>query len=73
MNIYYTEKTLYVNLENNLDMDLLNNLKKKVFGILDDYNIENIVIQKGYNDNKVLLDDFVNEYKNKYNGNIKVR
>ena len=73
MNIYYTEKTLYVNVENNLDMDLLNNLKKKVFGILDDYNIENIVIQKGYNDNKVLLDDFVNEYKNKYNGNIKVR
>ena len=72
MNIYYTDKTLYVNLESDLDINLLMDLKNKVFGILDDYNIENIVIKKNYN-NTLLLDEFVNEYKNKYNGNIKIR
>lgn len=74
MNIFYTEDTLYINLEDQIDNLTLNNLKKRVFGILDDYNIDNIVLNViSSNSNNFLLDDFVKEYHNKYSGNLIVR
>lgn len=74
MNIFYTEDTLYINLEDQIDNLTLDRLKKRVFGILDDYNIDNIVLNIiTSNSNNFLLDDFVREYHNKYSGNLIVR
>jgi hypothetical protein len=74
MNIFYTENTLYVNLEDSVDDIMISRLKQKIFGILDDYDIENIVLNViAQNNNCFLLDDFIKEYHAKYNGNIVVR
>lgn len=74
MNIFYTEGTLYVNLEDQINDLTLNKLKKRVFGILDDYNIDNIVLNViTANANNFLLDDFIQEYHHKYNGHLIVR
>ena len=74
MNIYYTNNTLYVNLNERIDDFNISMLKKRVFNILDDYDIENIVLNiVTDNKNNILLDDFINDYNKKYHGNILIR
>jgi len=74
MNIYYTNNTLFVNLNDKVDMLNINKLKKKVFSILDDYDIENIVLNIiSSNKDNILLDEFIEEYNKKYHGNLLIK
>ena len=74
MNIYYTDNTLFINLNEYIDDISVNKLKSKVFGILDDYDIENIVLNIiSDNKNNYLIDDFIREYHKKYNGNLLIK
>lgn len=74
LNIFYNDNTLYVNLDEYLDDYVLNKLKKRVFNILEDYDIENIVLNiVTSNKNNYLLDDFIREYKKKFSGNLIVK
>ena len=74
LNIFYNDNTLYVNLDEYLDDYVLNKLKKRVFNILEDYDIENIVLNiVTSNKNSYLLDDFIREYKKKYRGILIVK
>ena len=74
LNIFYNDNTLYVNLDEYLDDYVLNKLKKRVFNILEDYDIENIVLNiVTSNKNSYLLDDFIREYKKKFRGNLIVK
>ena len=73
MDIYYTNKTLYVNMVDEVDSDSVLNLRNKVFRILDDYNISNIVLSIISNTDSSLLDDFIKEYYDKYNGKIIIK
>ena len=53
MNIYYNNKTLYVDIENNLNEDFINRMEEKIFTILDNYGINNVDIkirQKNYDE-----------------------
>ena len=72
MDIFYTNNTLYVNMNKEIDIDLIGNLKSRVFGILDDYDIDNIVLSV-ISRNNPLIDEFINEYHRKYNGKIIVK
>ena len=74
LNIFYNDNTLYVNLDEYLDDYVLNKLKKRVFNILEDYDIENIVLNiVTSNKNSYLLDDFIREHKKKFRGNLIVK
>lgn len=74
LNIFYNDNTLYVNLDEYLDDYVLNKLKKRVFNILEDYDIENIVLNiVTSNKNNYLLDDFIKEYKKKFRCNLIVK
>lgn len=74
MNIFYTNNTLFINLNDLIDDNNYDILRKRVFGILDDYDIENIVLNIISNDkNNYLIDDFINEYHKKYNGKLLVK
>ena len=74
MEIYYKKDTLYVNVDEYLNSSSMSNIRKRVFSIIDDYDIENIVLNIiGNVENNELLDDFIREYKMKYDGNIKIR
>ena len=59
MNIYYNDKTLYVNLEELINNNNLKTLKKRVFGILNDYDID---LNFGVNSN--LFIDFIQKNDN---------
>ena len=74
MNIYYMNNTLYVNLEDYLDDISINNLKSRVFNILDDYDINNIVLNIiSNNKDNYLINDFISEYHKKYKGNLLIK
>ena len=66
--------TLYVNLNDYIDDIIINQLKSRVFNILDDYDIKNIVLNIITNNkDNYLIDEFIKEYHNKYNGNLLIK
>lgn len=74
MEIIYTDKILYISLFEKINNDLVNKLQDKVFKIIDDYNIKNIVLnifnKEDYN--KAVFNNFIFNYKEKYKGVIKI-
>lgn len=72
MDIFYTDNTLYVNMENVTSSHDVARMKRRVFKILDDYSIDNIVLNIITDDtlSSDLLDSFILEYNQKYNGKI---
>ena len=74
MDIYYNDKTLYVNLDELDNMTTLRLLKSRVFNIINDYDIENIVLNLiTDNKNNDLLDEFIYEYEHKFRGNLTIK
>lgn len=74
MDIYYNDHILYVNLVEMMDEGKMGLMKRRVFNILDDYDIDNIVLNiVGNNDLGLLLDGFIKEYYQKYNGKLTIK
>ena len=74
MNIYYTNNTLFVNIKDEVNDLSVSKLKFRVFSILDDYDIDNIVLNIITSErNDYLIDLFVREYNQKYHGNILIK
>ena len=74
MNIFYNNNTLYINLEEELNEYNMNKLKSRVFKIVRDYNIDDVILKvNSYKKDNYLLKDFLNEYENTIGGHIKIR
>lgn len=74
MNIFYNDNTLYVNLEERVDDYMMHKLRRRVFNIVDDYDIESVVLNLiANNKNDYLIEEFIKEYQQKYGGKIQVR
>ena len=73
MNIYYNDNTLYVTLEELINNNNLKTLKSRVFNILNDYDIDNIVLNLISNKDNYLLDEFISEYNKKYHGKLIIK
>ena len=75
MEIYYTQNKLYINIEERINFSLIYKLQRKLYRILDEYNIANVVINILSNEHydMSLIDDLINDYKSKYSGSIIVR
>ncbi len=74
MNIFYNNNTLYINLEEEINEYNMNKLKSRVFKIVRDYNIDDVILKvNSYKKDNYLLKDFLNEYENTIGGHIKIR
>ena len=74
MNIFYNNNTLYINLEEEINEYNMNKLKSRVFKIVRDYNIDDVILKvNSYKKDNFLLKDFLNEYENTIGGHIKIR
>lgn len=75
MEIYYTQNKLYINIEERVNFSLIYKLQRKLYRILDEYKIANVVINILSNEHydMSLIDDLISDYRSKYNGNIIVR
>lgn len=75
MEMFYTNNTLYINIEERINFTLINRLQKKLYRIIDTYHINKIeisILTNTYYDSS-LLNDLVNDYKTKYNGHLIVK
>lgn len=75
MEMIYTNNTLYINIEDRINFSLINKLQRRLYKILDSYNIRNIeinILNDLYYDSS-LLDELINDYKVKYNGRLIVK
>lgn len=75
MEIFYTGNTLYINIEERINFSLINKLQKKLYAILNNYQIENITLSILNNEHydKTLLDELVSDYNIKYNGTFIIK
>ena len=74
MNIFYNDNTLFVNIYEELNSYNVNRLKLRVFKIVTEYDIENVVLSiNNSKKNSYLLKDFINEYEATFNGHIKFK
>ena len=74
MDIFYSDNTLFVNIYEELNSYNVNRLKLRVFKIVTEYDIENVVLSiNNCKKNSYLLKDFINEYEVTFNSHIKVK
>lgn len=75
MEMIYTNSTLYINIEDRINFTLIKNLQRRLYRILDAYHISKVeisIINDTHYDMS-LINDFVNDYKAKYNGKLIVK
>ena len=74
VNIFYSDNTLFVNIYEELNPYNVNRLKLRVFKIVREYDIENVVLSiNNCKKNSYLLKEFINEYEVTFNSHIKVK
>lgn len=73
MDIYYKNETLYVDVLNDITIDTINVLERRLFRILDDYGIDKIVICILGHSNKELLTRFKRLYYQNYKGYLLIK
>ncbi len=73
MDIYYKNETLYVDVTNDITLDTMNVLERRLFRILDDYGIDKIVICILGHTNKELLTRFKRLYYQNYKGYLLIK
>lgn len=70
MEMYYTNNKLYINIEERINFSLINELKRKLYKIINSYQIQNIELNI-LNDERfewALIDELINDYNSKYTG-----
>lgn len=70
MKLYYQNETLYIDLNLRLDKEKARFLKRRIFRIVDDYDIDHIVLRSFSNDleYRKMLEEIKREYQQKYCG-----
>ncbi len=74
MEIFYRDKKLYVNIDENINNNNIANIKRKMYNIINMYAINDVILNvltDSHYDQKV-LDDLIDDYNEKYNGNITI-
>lgn len=75
MEMYYLKNKLYVEIDENINRDLINNLQSRLYRIIDDYAINEVVLNILTNEhyNQEIFDDFINDYNSKYKGRLTIK
>lgn len=72
--LIYSDDVLYVNVEGNLNKKGVTSLQKKMYSVISEYGIQDIVIDiKGTSKiDKTAFYDMLDDYDNRYGGNLKI-
>lgn len=71
-NIIYTNNILTVYFEGGIKKKSLNSFKRKLFSIVDEYQIDNIVFDLSNSDFNDDLNFLIEDYSRKYNNEIRI-
>ncbi len=74
MNMIYKNDTLYIDMIGNVDGSDIRQLKRRLFSVLDQYEVDNVVInvKSVFNLNKNLMNSLIKEYHRNYKGNLTI-
>ncbi len=70
--IVYTKDTLIVKLYGVMDKHDLDNLKRKLYRIITDYKIDNIILNIGQFD-QAMFKPLIDEYYNHFTGHLTIK
>ena len=71
MNMIYKDETLYVDIIGLDEINNINHIKRQIFSVLNQYEMNNVVINLiDGNYNKKLINDLIYDYHKNYRGNI---
>lgn len=74
MRMMFKEDILFIDIEGDFNLSRVNDLKYRVFNVLDQYEVINIVLNtKNASLRGGDIGIFINEYKERYNGKVKVQ
>ena len=75
MNIFYTNDTLYINIEEAIDINTIDKLKKRLFRILEDYGINQVELHVANSTiyDPTIFDNLLTESSQKYQAKIKIK
>ncbi len=68
----YRRRSLYITISGDAKKENVRRFKKKLYYVINEYNINNIVVNLKMIDNKELLYDLLDEYDVKYGGDLVV-
>ncbi len=74
MEMIYSNDTLFINIEGVYNSKSISTLKRKMYNVINQYGISNVVIDKK-NISKIdygAFYDMLNDYDTKYGGNLKI-
>ncbi len=74
MNMIFKDDTLYIDLKGDMDIVDLNILKERIFSVLSQYSIDNIVLNTSgaFNLNRRMINSIKRECQSKYFGSFKI-
>lgn len=72
MNMLYKDDTLYIDEINEDDILNINQIKKRMFSVLNQYQVDNVVInlKNSYKLEKNIYNELVDDYHKNYKGNL---
>lgn len=73
MEVYYKNETLFVDVTNDITIDTIALMEKRIFRIIEDYGVNNIIISIFGNSNKDLLNRFKKNYYHHYKGFLLIK
>ena len=75
MEMFFTDNILYVNIGQRINYSFINKMQRKIYRILDDYAIKDVVLNILSDDyyDANLIDEFICDYKSRYTGKLIVK
>ncbi len=73
MEVYYKNETLFVDVTNDITIETVALLERRVFKIIDDYGVDKIILSIYGNGNKDLLNGLKKNYYHKYKGFLLIK
>lgn len=73
MEVYYKNETLFVDVINDITLDTIALMERRIFKIIDDYGVDKIIISVYGCSNKNLLTSFKKKYYHRYKGYLWIK
>ncbi len=73
MDVYYKNETLFVDVTNDITVEVVALLERRIFKIIDEYGVDKIIVSILGSYNKSLLNNFKKNYYHKYKGFLLVK
>lgn len=73
MDLFYKNETLYVTVFHDVTLDTIAQLKRRIFGIIEDYGIDKIILSIEGAYDKELINQFKREYYHAYKGFLLIK